>query len=137
MDINKYAILFDLRSDIYSLEWSKSMPRQKKTTLCPLGGVGVGGRCMFWIWYYLLSGTKRFSEIQQLLPQASRQMLSLQLRELEQIGILHRQTYVQGPPRVEYSLTDLGRRFEPILRQSYAWLRWYCEQSDLKFAWPV
>lgn len=97
------------------------MTRQKKMTVCALGGVGVGGKWKFWIWYQLLSGTKRFGELQRLIPQASRQMLTLQLRELEQMGVLHRQAYAQVPPKVEYSLTELGRSSEPMLRQLYAW----------------
>ncbi len=113
------------------------MTRQKKTTVCPLGGVGVGGKWKFWIWYQLLSGTKRFGELQRLLPQISRQMLTMQLRELEQMRVLHRQAYVQMPPKVEYSLTELGRNSEPMLRQIYAWGRWYCDQIGLEFDWPV
>ncbi|HEX8035679.1 MAG TPA: winged helix-turn-helix transcriptional regulator, partial [Ktedonobacterales bacterium] len=46
------------------------MTRPKRTTLCPLGGVGVSGKWMFWIWYHLLSGTKRFGELQRLIPDA-------------------------------------------------------------------
>jgi len=75
------------------------MARQKKTTLCPLGGVGVGGKWKFWIMYHLLSGPKRFGELQQLLPQANRQTLTIQLRELEQMGVLHRKAYAQMPPK--------------------------------------
>ena len=66
------------------------MPRQKKTALCPAGMVGVGGKWKFGILYHLLSGTRRFGELQRLLPQASRQMLTIQLRELEQMGIVRR-----------------------------------------------
>jgi len=44
-------------------------------------------------------------------------MLTLQLRDLEQMGMLHRQAYAQVPPKVEYSLTELGRSFEPAIRQ--------------------
>jgi DNA-binding HxlR family transcriptional regulator len=73
------------------------------------------------IWYHLLSGTKRFGELQRLIPEASRQMLTMQLRDLEQIGVLHRQVYAQMPPKVEYSLTELGRSAEPMLRQFNMW----------------
>jgi DNA-binding HxlR family transcriptional regulator len=73
------------------------------------------------IWYHLFSGTKRFGELQRLIPEASRQMLTLQLRDLEQMGMLHRQAYAQVPPKVEYSLTEQGRSFEPALRQFTAW----------------
>jgi len=97
------------------------MPRQKKTVLCPLGVVGVGGKWKFWIWYHLLDGTKRFGQLQRLLPEASRQMLTIQLRELEQLGALHREVYEQQPPKVEYSLTDPAHSVEPALRQMYAW----------------
>lgn len=109
------------------------MTRPKKSTLCPLGGVGVSGKQMFWIWYHLLSGTRRFGEIQRLLPDASRQMLTIQLRELEQIGVLHRQVYVQNLPKVEYSLTELAQQSEPMLREFFAWGRWFCKQSGMEF----
>lgn len=109
------------------------MTRPKKTTLCPLGGAGVSGKLMFWIWYHLLSGTKRFGELQRLMPDASRQMLTMQLRELEQVGVLHRRAYVQNQPKVEYSLTVLAQRSEPMLRQFIAWGRWFCEQSGMEY----
>lgn len=73
------------------------------------------------IGYHVLSEPKRFSELQRLIPEASRQLLTIHLRELEQQGILHRQVYAQMPPKVEYSLTEQGRRLEPMLRQFYAW----------------
>ncbi|MGI8854398.1 MAG: winged helix-turn-helix transcriptional regulator [Thermomicrobiales bacterium] len=113
------------------------MTRVKKTTVCPVGGVGVGGKWMFWIWYHLLSGTKRFGELQRLIPDASRQMLTRELRELEQVGVLRRQVYVQASPKVEYSLTDLGWNAEPIVRQLYAWGTWYNDQVGQEFDWLV
>lgn len=109
------------------------MTRPKKTTVCPLGGTGVGGKWMFWIWYHLLSGPKRFGELQRLLPQASRQMLTLQLRELEQLGLIHRQVYTQQPPKVEYSLTVLARSAEPMFLRFHAWGKWFCKQANLDF----
>ncbi len=113
------------------------MTRQKKTILCPLGGVGVGGKWKFWIWYHLLSGTKRFGELQRLLPEVSRQMLTIQLRELEQMGFLRRQVYVQVPPKVEYSLTELGWSLEPLLRQMDTWGKWYGDQIGPEYDWLV
>ncbi len=108
------------------------MTRQKKTVLCPLGGVGVGGKWKFWIWYHLLGGTKRFAELQRLLPQASRQMLTIQLREMEQLGLIHRQVYTQKSPKVEYSLTEVGRKMEPVLPQLQTWRHWYGNQSGVE-----
>lgn len=109
------------------------MPRPKKTAVCPGGGVGVGGKWMFWIWYHLLSGTKRFGQLQRLIPEASRQMLTIQLREMEQMGVLRRKVYEQRSPRVEYALTELAWQSEPMIRQFYAWGQWLCEQNGLDF----
>jgi DNA-binding HxlR family transcriptional regulator len=93
----------------------------------------IGGKWKPLIVFYLLSGTKRFSEIRRFLPQATQQMLTLQLRELEQAGVLHRHVYAQVPPKVEYSLTELGQSIEPVLRQMCSWGEWYSEQMGLEF----
>lgn len=53
------------------------------------------------------------------------------------MGVLYRKATVQESPKVEYSLTELGKRSEPMLRQMYAWGRWYCEQNGLEYNWPV
>lgn len=113
------------------------MARQKKTVMCPIGGGGVGGKWKFWIMYQLLSGPKRFGELQRLFPQVSRQMLTIQLRELEQIGILSRQVYVQVPPKVEYRLSEVGQRLEPILRQMVSWDKGYSGQGDQEVDWLI
>jgi DNA-binding HxlR family transcriptional regulator len=93
--------------------------------------MSVGGKWKMQIGYQLLSGTRRFGELQRLIPGASRQMLVMQLRDLEQMGLIHRQAYAQKPPRVEYSLTDLGRSLEPVLRQMHAWWAGYSKQRGL------
>jgi DNA-binding HxlR family transcriptional regulator len=114
------------------------MARQKKTTVCPLGVMSVGGKWKLQISYHLLSGTRRFGELQRLIPEASRQMLTIQLRELEQMGMLHRQSYPQVPPKVEYSLTELGRSFEPVLHQMNAWWESHSEQiGSVRAEFPV
>ena len=106
------------------------MPRQRKMTVCPLGVMSVGGKWKMRIGYQLLSGTKRFGELQRLIPGASRQMLSMQLRELEQMGLLHRQVYEQMPPKVEYSLTEKGEELVELLGKM-------CEFSDALMAEAV
>jgi DNA-binding HxlR family transcriptional regulator len=126
---NKYAKNFDKAERIMLQRRSHQMPQQTKATRCPAGIVTVGGRLKLQICYHLLSGTKRFGELQRLIPQASRQMLTMHLRELEQMGLLQRQVYSQMPPKVEYSLTEQGWRREPMLRQCNAW----GEQMDLAF----
>jgi len=93
----------------------------------------IGGKWKPLIVFYLLSGTKRFNEVRRFLPRATQQMLTLQLRELEQAGVLHRHVYAQVPPKVEYSLTELGQSIEPVLRQMCSWGEWYSEQMGLEF----
>ncbi|GHO98050.1 hypothetical protein KSF_080980 [Reticulibacter mediterranei] len=113
------------------------MPRVKKYDACPLGGVGVSGRGKSWIWYNLLSGSKRFGELQRLLPETSRQMLTIQLRELEQSGVLHRRVYAQRSPKVEYVLTEPARTIEPLLRQMHEWSAWYRAETGMEFDWSL
>lgn len=67
------------------------------------------------LWHLLNEGTLRFNEIRKRVPSITQRMLTNQLRELEQDGIIHREVYPQVPPKVEYCLTDLGRGLEQIL----------------------
>lgn len=113
------------------------MARQKKSVVCPIGGGGVGGKWKFWIMYQLLSGPQRFGELQRLFPQVSRQMLTIQLRELEHIGILTRQVYIQVPPKVEYSLSEVGCSLGLILRQMVAWDKEYSERGNQEVDWLI
>ncbi len=55
------------------------------------------------------------------MPTVTQRTMTLQLRELETVGIIHREVYAVVPPKVEYSLSDLGRTLEPILRLMQAW----------------
>ncbi|MFC5452449.1 winged helix-turn-helix transcriptional regulator [Paenibacillus aestuarii] len=81
----------------------------------------IGGKWKGIILYHLTDGPKRFNEFQHLHPGITRFMLTLQLRELERDGIIHREVYKEVPPRVEYSLTDFGRTLDPIILSMKAW----------------
>ena len=63
----------------------------------------------------LLPGTKRFGELKKSIGSVSQKVLTAQLRDMEAKGLVHRQVYAEVPPRVEYSLTDLGQSLRPIL----------------------
>ena len=73
------------------------------------------------ILFHLLPGTKRSGELRRLMPGVTQQMLTAHLRELERDGIIHRKVYAQVPPKVEYSLTPLGRSLGPVFDKIYAW----------------
>src|SRR5277367_6696474 len=73
------------------------------------------------ILFRLLDGTRRFGELRRHLPAATQRMLTLHLRELERDGLIHREVYREVPPKVEYSLTDMGRSLEPLLRFMSEW----------------
>lgn len=74
------------------------------------------------ILYQLFSnGTMRFSEIQRALPDITKKMLTMQLRELEYHDIVNRKIYHQIPPKVEYSITEYGYRMTPLLQAMNDW----------------
>ncbi|BBD61783.1 putative transcriptional regulator [Nostoc sp. HK-01] len=81
----------------------------------------IGGRWKVLIIRELITGVKRFGELQRALPGITQKMLTQQLREMEEDGIVHRQVYAQIPPKVEYSLTLLGESLKPILYAMHDW----------------
>lgn len=81
----------------------------------------IGGKWKGVILYHLISGTKRFNEFRRLMPDITQRMLTLQLRELEKDGIIHREIFKEVPPKVEYSLTEFGRTLEPIIKLMRDW----------------
>ncbi len=69
----------------------------------------------------LMSGTKRFGELKKSIGSVSQKVLTAQLRAMEDSGLVHREVYAEVPPKVEYSLTELGRSLKPILDSMWAW----------------
>ncbi|MGE7666382.1 winged helix-turn-helix transcriptional regulator [Ureibacillus composti] len=82
----------------------------------------ISGKWKITIIYYLSINEKlRFSEIKRLFPKISHKVLTTQIRELEEDGIVHREVFPEVPLRVEYSLTELGKSLMPILLMMYDW----------------
>lgn len=69
----------------------------------------------------LLPGTKRFGELKKSIGNVSQKVLTAQLRQMEESGLLIRTVFPEVPPRVEYSLTELGTSLKPILDAMYNW----------------
>ena len=85
----------------------------------------IGGKWKLVILRNLFEGTKRFGELKRAMPNVTQRMLTRQLRELEEDGLVRRKVYTQVPPKVEYSLTDTGESLESIVRQIDEWGDWY------------
>ncbi|HVV67474.1 MAG TPA: winged helix-turn-helix transcriptional regulator [Gammaproteobacteria bacterium] len=79
------------------------------------------GKWKILILYSLYEGTKRFGELRRLIPKVTQRMLTNQLRELEEDRIIQRKVYAEVPPRVEYSLTDIGMTLKPVLIELKRW----------------
>lgn len=89
----------------------------------------IGGKWKPIILYHLgNAGTKRFSELKQMMPNITQKMLTQQLRELEHDGLVHRRVYAEVPPKVEYSLTDFGRTIIPVMENLCLWGQSYEEK---------
>lgn len=71
----------------------------------------------------LLNGTKRFGELKKSVTGITQKVLSAKLKEMEEYGLLERTVYPQIPPKVEYTLTDVGYSLRPVLESLKIWGR--------------
>lgn len=76
------------------------------------------------------NGTQRFSELSKGINKISQKMLTQQLRQLEEDGIIDRKVYPEVPPKVEYSLTEIGKSLKPILDEMNSWGIEHLKQSN-------
>lgn len=97
---------------------------------CPEGAIAcpveftldvIGGKWKGVLLYHLMDEKKRFNEFRRICPGITQRMLTLQLRELEEDGVVHREVYHQVPPKVEYSLTEFGKTLIPIIKLMRDW----------------
>jgi DNA-binding HxlR family transcriptional regulator len=103
------------------------------STNCPVVATlsMIGGKYKALILWHLVEETRRFGELQRLIPQATQKMLTQQLRELEQSHLVIRTVYPVVPPKVEYSLSDLGRSIKPILDAMCEWGTDYMKSNGI------
>lgn len=78
----------------------------------------------------LITGTKRFGELKKSIGTVSQKVLTAQLRNMEENGLVHREVYAEVPPRVEYSLTELGQSLKPILDAMQNWGEEYKQNHE-------
>ena len=81
----------------------------------------IGNKWKVLILRDLLTGKKRFGELKRSVGNVSQKVLTAQLRAMEESGLLTRKVYAEVPPRVEYSLTELGQSLKPILDVMKNW----------------
>ena len=89
----------------------------------------VSGKWKILILWYLSYSKLRFSDIQRKLPNVSQKMLSRQLKSMEEDNIIHRKVYPVVPPKVEYSLTDVGKKIIPMLEMMHKFGAEYLEEG--------
>ncbi len=92
----------------------------------------IGGKYKALILWHLSDGTLRFSELRKLISGATPKMLTQQLRELEAQNLVHREVFPVIPPKVEYSLTELGSTIMPILYAMRDWGTGYLRSKNVE-----
>lgn len=100
---------------------------KKELPACPVETtlMLIGDKWKVLILRDLMPGTKRFGELKKSVGNVSQKVLTAQLRAMEESGLVHREVYAEVPPRVEYSLTALGKSLKPILDSMLAWGKEY------------
>ena len=106
----------------------------KHTEHCPVEATLelIGGKYKALILWHLSENKLRFSELRKVIHGATPKMLTQQLRELEAQKLIHREVFPVVPPKVEYSLTELGRSLMPILTAMRDWGSGYLRSKDLE-----
>ena len=106
----------------------------EKTSSCPVSATLelVGGKYKALILWHLAEGTLRFSQLSKLIPKATPKMLTQQLREMETQDLVIRTVYPVVPPKVEYSLTKLGKSLLPVLVAMRDWGADYLKSQNIE-----
>lgn len=99
------------------------MEEGKTLSACPVETTLtlIGDKWKVLILRDLMDGTKRFGQLRKSIGHVSQKVLTAQLRAMEESGLLIRKVYAEVPPRVEYTLTDLGRSLKPVLDAMQNW----------------
>lgn len=106
----------DFESELYQIE-QKTYPCTTSITM-----EYIGGKWKMVILYHLKDGVRRYNELRKIMPMVTERTLSLQLKQMEEDGIVKREVHTLKPPlKVEYSLTDFGKTLIPLLELISEW----------------
>jgi len=110
------------------------MPKNRVIENCPVGATlnVLSGKWKLLILFHLEGGTKRFNELRREIPEITQRMLTNQLRELENDKIIVRKVYACVPPKVEYSLSPIGKTLSPVLEHLKKWGACYIKSLKKK-----
>lgn len=100
-----------------------AIPKTKELPACPVETtlLLISNRWVVLILRDLREGTKRFGELKRSIGSISQKVLTSNLRDMEEKGLVNRKVYAEVPPRVEYSLTEVGQSLSPILDSMGSW----------------
>ena len=110
----------------------ENIPTVEKLPACPVETTLtlISDKWKVLIFRDLLPGTKRFGELRKSIGHVSQKVLTAQLRQMEQSGLVNRKVYAEVPPKVEYSLTDVGYSLKPILDAMWTWGEEYQKRME-------
>lgn len=127
----KFAVFYAVKSYnknifmYFEAEKRRLQPMQtiRELPACPVETtlMLIGDKWKVLILRDLMPGTKRFGELKKSVGNVSQKVLTAQLRDMEENGLVNRKVYAEVPPRVEYSLTELGKSLKPILDAMWNW----------------
>ncbi len=110
----------------------KQTTLEERFGLCPYATAQslISGKWAVLILFYLEEGPLRFNELLRRMPKMTHATLSVQLKSLEEYGLVKRVQYESIPPRVEYSLTEIGMKFHPVIAAMERWGSEYIAQMN-------
>lgn len=109
--------------EINSQRFDNMVENIKKYGGCPVSATLkiIGGKWKPLILYFISVDVNRFGQLQRMMPDCSKRMMTTQLRELEDDGLVHREVFAEVPPKVIYTLTDKGESLRPLFSELSKW----------------
>lgn len=106
-----------------SERFAQMVAQIKKYGACPVSTTlkVFGGKWKPLLLYFISVDVNRFGQLQRMMPGCSKRMMTKQLRELEDDGLVHREVFAEVPPRVIYTLTDKGESLRPVFKALSEW----------------